>query len=388
MFQSFFTGLSGMFSFSKNLDNVSNNIANMNTPGFKGSDTFYSSLTSGSNSFGTQISGESQRFSTGEVRQTGNPGDIAIGGEGFFILLNEGEVQYTRAGQFKFNDDGILIDSVSGGEVASVNESGQLEVINISNARVLAPQATSSINFKGNLSSDMTSHDVSGIKVFNALGEEQELSVSFTNNTAVESGSWLVTVKDSNGVELHSGEIRFNTNGTPLSPHNTLKFETTDSNGGKSEIAMNFGNSNEFSHATSVSGGNSSTIQATVDDGYGIASLTTIDFSSDGTLKLNYSNGQIIDGPSIGLANFSNLSALEVVEGSVFRSSSDSSRVLGKPGESGMGNIMSESIELSNVDLSREFADMIIIQRGYQASSRILNVSNELLDQLYENTRG
>jgi flagellar hook protein FlgE len=388
MFQSFFNGLSGMFSFSKNLDNVSNNIANMNTPGFKGSDTFYKSLTSGDASFGTQISGQQQRFTAGDIRQTGNPGDLAIAGEGFFILLQDGQTQYTRAGQFVFNDDGFLVDSVSGGQVAAVNANGLLEPININNSRTIAPEATANISFKGNLSTDMTSHEVAGVTVFNELGEESKLSFEFTNNSAVTAGSWLVVVKDDAGVTIHSGEIRFGTDGTPTTNFNTIDFEITSSNGSKSPITVSFGDNASFANTTSVSGGNVSTIRATVEDGFGIGSLTTIAFGDDGVLKLNYSNGQSNDGPTLGLATFTNQSTLKLVAGSIFQASDISTRTVGQPGETGLGTIISESIELSNVDLSREFADMIIIQRGYQASSRILNVANQLYDQLFENTRG
>jgi flagellar hook protein FlgE len=388
MFQSFFNGLSGMFSFSQNLDNVSNNIANLNTPGFKGSDTFYKSLTSGDASYGTQVSGEQLRFSAGNITQTGNPGDLAISGDGFFILMQDGETQYTRAGQFVFDADGFLVDSSSGGQVASVNASGQLEPINISDVRTLEPQATSNISFAGNLSTDMTSHDVADVAIFNQLGEESNLSFSFANNSAVTAGSWLVTVTNAAGDTVHSGEIRFGADGTPAIGFNSLEFDVTDSNGGVTTLAVDFGESGSFAATTSVSGGDSSTLQASVENGYGLASLNSIEFSDDGVLKLNYSNGETIDGPTLALATFSNPTTLQVLQGSVFVAGDISGRTIGQPGEGSLGTIISESIELSNVDLSQEFADMIIIQRGYQASSRILNVANELLDDLYENTRG
>ena len=388
MFQSFFTGLSGMFSFSKNLDNVSNNIANLNTPGFKGSDTFYKSLTSGSNGVGTQIAGQQQRFEAGDIRQTGNPGDLAIGGEGFFILLNDGEVQYTRAGQFVFDQDGFLTDSATGARVAAVNDSGQLEPINIEQLNVLPPQATSSISFDGNLSTDMTSFTVTDVEVFDTTGAAQTLEFEFTNNSAVEAGSWLVEVRSSDGTVIHSGEIKFNPDGTPMNGDTGFDFDITDANGAANTISINIGEPGLFSATTSVSGSDSSTLSANVEDGYALSILTTVDFSADGTLQLNYANGETVEGPKLGLATFSDNSVLELVKGNVFRTTDSSQAKYSNPGQNGTGEIISESIELSNVDLSREFADMIIIQRGYQASSRILNVANQLLDQLYENTRG
>jgi flagellar hook protein FlgE len=387
MFQSFFTGLSGLFSFSRNLDNVSNNIANLNTPGFKGSDSFYSSLTSGGNPIGTQISGEQARLTQGEIRQTGNPGDLAISGNGFFILQQDGQTQYTRAGQFQFNDEGFLVDPASGAQVAAVNESGELEPINIDNFRVLAPEATSQVNFSGNLSSDQAVETISGITVFNGLGEEVSLNFEFTNNGATTPGSWNLVVTDDEGNTLATEEIRFNADGTPAQDFNELTLELTDSNGGVDAVRFSFGEPGSFANTTSVSGGDSSSVQATVVDGFEIGSLTSIDFDQRGQLQLNYSNGQSLDGPTLALATFTNESTLSIASGSRFEAADISTRSIGIAGDPGFGGIVSESIELSNVDLSREFADMIIIQRGFQASSRILNVSNELLDQLYENTR-
>ncbi len=388
MFQSFFTGLSGMLSFSKNLDNVSNNIANMNTPGFKASDTFYRSLTSGDTALGTQVSGQEQRFSSGDVRQTGNATDLAIAGESFFVLLENGDARYTRAGQFSFNDEGFLVDSVTGSQVAAVNDSGQLEPVSISNLRVLAPQATTEIAFTGNLSTDMNTVNIDGVTAFNGLGEQVTLNFQFTNNSATTAGSWTVLVTDSNGNTLHQDNILFDGNGTPVNNANSLSFDLTDSQGGTDTLNLSFGDGGAFSGSTSVSGGSTSTLQANVTDGHTIASLTGVSFTSQGQLQLTYSNGQVEDGPFLAVANFTDQSVLDLVEGSVFSSVDNSGLSIGKANSGGRGSIVAESIELSNVDLSREFADMIIIQRGYQASSRILNVANQLLDQLYENTRG
>ena len=332
MFQAFFTGLSGMFSFTKNLNNVSNNIANMNTPGFKGSDTFYRSLTGGESGIGTQIAGENQRFTNGEIRQTGKSGDLAIGGDGFFMLMQDGQVRYTRAGQFIFDEDGILIDSVTKAQVAAVNDSGQLEVINIGNKRVLAPSATTKVNFLGNLSTEDTTHEVGGIKVFNGLGEEVELKFTFTNNKAVLAGSWTVKIEDTKGNTLANGEIRFAADGTSVNDFSNLSLELTDSHGGKDTVTFSFGKNADFSNSTSVAGGADSTLQARVDDGSAVAALTSVKFEADGRLKLVYSNGKEVDGPALGIANFSDVSVLSVHQGSVFEAADIDGRTVGRGG--------------------------------------------------------
>src|SRR6478736_110832 len=112
MFQALFNSLSGLFSFSRSLNTVSNNVANMNTPGFRGSDAFFSNINGGR---GSRIAGEGLRTKAGDIRQTGNSTDLAVDGDGYFILRDtDGNFFYTRAGQFRFNDQGVLVDTVNG----------------------------------------------------------------------------------------------------------------------------------------------------------------------------------------------------------------------------------------------------------------------------------
>lgn len=389
MSQSFFTGLSGMLSFSKNLDNVSNNVANLNTPGFKASDTFYRSLTSGDSAVGTQVFGQENRFTAGDIRQTGNSTDLAISGSGFFVLLDEGEARYTRAGQFTFNSDGYLVDVVTGSKVAALNEGGSLSEVHINDHRVLSPTPSTSISFKGNLSTDVDEFLISEVDIFNTIGEKSTYSISFAKDTSEEAiaGSWLVEIRNSESVLLDSKIVRFSTDGTPVDKFNSLEMKLSTTPDAQL-INLEFGDPEKFNNSTSVSGGSTSTLAATVDDGYGLSNLTTVEFTSDGMLQYSYENGEKVDGATLALASFTNLKNLELDQGSIFKSTAGVNPNLGSPGVGGLGRIIVESIELSNVDLSREFADMIVIQRGYQASSRILNVSNELIDQLYESTRG
>ena len=111
-------------------------------------------------------------------------------------------------------------------------------------------------------------------------------------------------------------------------------------------------------------------------------------FTENGAIKFTYSNGESQTGPKLAIASFSNEKALELVGGAVFKADDNSSRIIGSAGDGRFGEIIGRSIEMSNVDLSQEFADMLIIQRGYQASSRVLNAADQLLEKLYENTRG
>lgn len=385
MLQAFYTGLSGMYSFSSNLDTVSNNIANMNTPGFRGADSFYSSLSFGDKGYGTQIDSLGYRFNAGDIRQTGNSTDLAIAGNGFFTLLKDEQVMYSRAGQFIFNDDGVLIDRISGAFVAALDESGELQHMDISKMQVMAPEATSKITLSGNLSSDSSTYSISGVSTYNLLGEQKQLTLRFEKITAVP-GSWKLTITDASSTQIHQGEVRFNADGSPTIGFNSINFELTDSRGGKSPVTIDLGVG--FGQTTSVSGGTTSTIKAKVEDGSALSQLQQVSFGANGALSLKYSNGKEKTHLRLAITDFGNKDDLELVEGSIFRSKDNSSQSIGRAGEGSFGKIAAQSLELSNVDLSKEFADMIIIQRGYQASSRMLNIANQMLEQLYENTRG
>lgn len=392
MFQSFYTGLSGMLSFSRSLDNVSNNIANMNTPGFRGADSFYRSLNQGGGNTntgaGVEISGLGFRFSNGEIRQTGNSTDLAINGMGFFTLLKNGETLFTRSGQFTFDDKGILIERGSNAAVAVLDGSNQPGVLDLSSMKQIAATATTKVTFTGNLSSTATSaHELASITTYNKLGEEVKLKLKFAQNTTIP-GAWTVTISGADGTVLQTSEIRFSADGTPTSGFNKISLPLKDSYGGTTPISLEFGEPGVFNKSTSIATGTTSSLVAKVEDGAAAGTLQDVTFDEGGVVKLKYSNSVTKDGPTLALMEINNKDALQQVDGATFRLVGKSEAVIGKAGKAGFGPIATKSLELSNVDLSKEFADMIIIQRGYQASSKILNVANSMLDQLFENTRG
>jgi flagellar hook protein FlgE len=384
MFQALFNSLSGLFSFSRSLDTVSNNVANMNTPGFRGSDSFFENVNGG---LGTRISGEGLRTSSGDIRQTGTPTDLAIDGNGFFILRDDnGNLFYTRAGQFRFNEDGLLVDSVTGYEVMAIDAAGNLQNIDLDGYRTLPPQATSNVRMVGNIAPGTPSLAIGSVQIYDTTGAMHTLSITLTDNSAVTPGSYLVNVKDETGATVGTGEIRFATDGTPLTGFNTMALNL--SYGGVAQtVTLNFGTPGAFDGATRLSG-LASNLGAQVTDGHPLLGITSLSFDDKGVMQLVYSSSEKRQGPQIALASFPNESALEMVGGRLIAGTSVLQREIGRPGEGVFGRIAGGSLELSNVDLTQEFADMIIIQRGYQASSRVMTVSNEMIEQLYNSTRG
>lgn len=391
MLQAFYTGLSGLNSYSQNLDNVSNNIANMNTAGYRGMDSFYQALggDSGKPGLGSQISGLGYRFSVGDIRQTGNDFDLAITGTGFFALLDDEQVFYTRTGQFEFNEDNVLVDKNTGFKVAGIDADGQLSEINLSNYLAIKPTATSKLTLTGNLSPLDDVHQISSAKMINALGEEVDLSIKFTNEKAIFPNQWKIEILDDTGNVLHTDSVKFGPDGTPEVGSGSFIFNLADSTGSTTPVDITVGSIGDFSAVTQTSAtGTDSNVALHAVDGKGVGQLVKRSFDAEGRVTLSYSNGDKTTPLTIAMVDFDDIRTLEVDAGTVFKASDTQSRVLGKAGEGRFKQLATSSIEMSNVDLSQEFADMLVIQRGYQASSRILNVANQMIEQLYENTRG
>lgn len=389
MFQALFNSLSGLFSFSRSLNTVSNNVANMNTPGFRGSDSFFSNIGGGR---GTRISGEGLRTDAGDIRQTGNTTDLAIEGDGYFILTDtDGNVHYTRAGQFRFNEEGLLVDSVSGYRVMAFDQAGNLTTIDMDNHRSIPAVATTEVRISGNINPNSATSAVNTITVFDAQGASHTLTATFTQNTTgtppvVVPGSFLVAVTDESGANVGNGEVRFNAGGALESGFTGMNVNLQIA-GVTQSIRFNFGTAGAFDGMTSLNV-TSSNLSARVTDGHGVLGVTEMKFNERGVLQFVYSASERRDGPQIALATFPNESTLRLDGGRLISGSTVTEREIGRPTQSGFGRIAGGSLEMSNVDLTQEFADMIIIQRGYQASSRVMSVSNEMLEQLYNSTRG
>jgi flagellar hook protein FlgE len=391
MLQAFFNGMSGLFSFSKGLNNVSNNVSNMNTPGYRGNDTFFRSVN-GQNgqSLGAEIAGTEMRVKAGESRQTGNSTDLAINGYGFFVLRNkQGDVYFSRAGQFQSDQQGFLVDTVTQHRVAGMNAAGSLTDINIKDLRTLAPTATTKVEMIGSLARTgptESSHTISSVQVYDQSGSPHALSIKFEPQLGLEN-SWTVTVTDAEGTTLTNSSITFGADGSPQAGFNTVDVPLTVG-GATQTITLDFGIPGSFNLASQVASGASHTLGARVVDGSPTASLSAYAFDEMGTLQFTYSNGEKRTGQQLALADFSDETALIPSEGSMYRSPTSIKPTYGRPGHAQFGRIQGGYIELSNVDLSQEFGDILIIQRGYQASSRVMTVSNEMLEQLYNGTRG
>jgi len=384
MLQGLFNGLSGLLGFSKDLDNIGNNISNMNTPGFRGSSAFFENLADGE---GTGLSQEFTNLSQGDLQQTGTGTDVAIQGKGLFVLRDaEGNTFYTRAGHFQFNSDGVLVDDNTSYHVAALNAGNGLADFSIANLQTLAPVASTSVKFTGNLSANDATQQVTGLQVYDASGGMHTLTATLTNNKATTANSWLVSVKDDSGNVVGSGQIRFDTTGALQAGYTGFNLSLAY-NGGNQTVALSFGTAGSFTGTTQINGG-ASNIGGKVADGHGVIGISGYSFDDTGTLQLTYADGEKKTGPTLALADVADEQELQLHGGALYTAPARLDVTYGKGTDAAFGSITGGSLESSNVDLTRELTEMIIVQRGYQASSRVLTVTDAMLQQLYSSTGG
>jgi flagellar hook protein FlgE len=391
MLESIFVGMSGLMGYSHGLRVIANNTANLNTPGFKGSslqfaDMFYANSTlSGGNSgfnrtqlgYGLNTYSTSLNFKQGELRQTGNDLDIAVDGQGLFMLKDkEGDLHYTRAGQFEFNDDGVLVSRTDGATVVALDGNGAQTEISLVDLRTNPAQATATVSFTGNLSSTEASKTLSDIKVIDASGGEHTLSLVFTRGAAPNQTTWSVAATEA-GASVGTGSITF-LNGNPTA--DTAKLSITYKPAGQAEQPLVFDFS---SQVTSFASGTSSTLAMTKQDGVLRGTISGVSFDDKGFLVVSYSNGKTANGARFALARFDAVSDVIATGDNQFAPTDSAAWHTGAAGANGFGTIRAGSIEISNVDLSQEFSDLVIMQRGYQASSQIISTANDMLQELF-----
>ena len=388
MLDSLYVGVSGLQGFSKGLRVISNNVTNLNTPGFKGAkqqfgDLFYQTVPGGASQgsmaqYGTGLSamGTSISYLPGEVRQTGNALDATIDGDGFFVLKTDAGAAYTRAGQFAFDENGVLVSRNGQHQVMGYNAAGGLGELSLNGLRFNPAKPTSEVDLTGILSSVTTEHTINSVKVIDGAGAEHVLKIVF-KRASEATPTWGVEVFDGT-TSVGSGNIRF-ADGHPVPGEDSVSFSYSPTGASATNIKLTLGE-----EATSFASGTTSTLAATSQDGYAAGSLTNVTFDAQGVMSLTYSNGQTGKGPQLAVARFDRIEVLEASGDSLFVSKDAAAARMGRPGEGGRGAIGAGQLELSNVDLSVEFSDLMVMQRGYQAASKIVSTANEMLQELFD----
>lgn len=386
MLDSIHVGVTGLLGYQQGLRTIANNTANLNTPGYKSAtlqftDLFYSGSATGGRDlrqgYGLDTAGTRLDFGQGDLRQTGNDFDLAVDGEGLFVLKDaQGDTRYTRAGQFGFDPDGVLVNKTDGSKVMGLDADGTPVEVKLDGLRFSAGKATTEIRFAGNLSSTGTQQTVGGVKVFDAAGGEHALTLKFTNTGTTTPGSWKVELFDEETL-VGTSEIVFE-GGEPTAGTRKVQFTYTPAGGTAQVLGLDFG-----ADVTSFASGSLSTLAMTTQDGHAAGNLTRVSFDASGTLVAAYSNGQTAKGPRLALGRFDSLDAVEALGGNAFGEANGIAWMLGAAGEGGFGAVRAGMLEISNVDLSREFSNLVVMQRGYQASSQVISTANDMLQELF-----
>jgi flagellar hook protein FlgE len=290
------------------------------------------------------------------------------------LVLQRGEeTVYTRTGSFEVNSDGFVVLSGTEYRLATLDANGKAQAVSIDALRTSKPSATTKITMADNLSSSATTFSVSDVKVYDPSGGQHTWQFTFDKDQSAAAGTWNVTIKDEAGTTVATKPITF-TNGVIDSQSAQVSI---------ADAAHGFTVNLDLTGVTSFSSGTVSTLRAASSDGFTTGTLTSVTVNTDGQLELGYSNSQKSQVGSVAIAEFRNPEALKQRSGGLFTSSGDSQHTIVQSGDPRVGKIQSRRLEASNVDLTTEFSDLILVQRGFQASSQIISVSNEMIQQLF-----
>lgn len=400
----FYHGLSGLNASSKNLDVIGNNIANSNTTGFKSSRAEFNEMVatamgaaSGDNAgIGVSVAAVAQQFTQGLILPTNNGLDMAINGDGFFVVNTSTGTAYTRSGNFQLNKSGELVtvngDKVMGYTVDPVT--GQRN--NVTPTELVFPTgapipAKSTENVKAILNLDARANLAAGdptatppieptpratygtsLQVYDSLGAAHPATVYFEKTGP---NSWNVFSDLTSTTPI--GSMTFNNDGTLASATpSPLQLSITPSTGA-APLTVSF----DLSKTTQY--GSSWSVAKLTQDGYASGELTDVQVSSDGVLMAQYSNGVTRAEAQIALAKFANVQGLIPDGNNNWIASNDSGApVLGAAGDGTFGVIQGNALEQSNVDLTAELVNMMTAQRAYQANAQTIKTQDQIFSTL------
>lgn len=405
MFTSFSTALSALGAHSTAIDVVGNNLANLNTPGFKASVvSFYDLVTQ---SLGAGL-GETQvgfgvarpltlrQFSQGAIQTSTGPLDAAIQGDGFLVLKNaSGGTIYGRGGNLQVSKTGALLtatgERVQGwvGENGVVDTNGPTGDITIPVGTLRPATATQNISFDMNLDATATAGPppdtfAGSIEIFDSLGVSHIISVNFEKTANPGEWAYSVSIPDadvSSPLTPVTGTISFDTSGRLASPAVTDAMPTLAITGlasGAADMNVTWGLFNGASSRLTQFA-QTSAISAVSQDGNPAAQLIRVGLGDSGAVLAQYSNGQQVKVGQLAMASVRNPESLLSVGNNAYQLSARSALpAIGLPGTGGRGTILGGAIENSTVDIAREFTNLIILQRGYQANSRVVTTVDEI----------
>ena len=406
MIGSLFAGVSGLNANATAMSVIGDNIANVNTTAFKSNRASFANILSQSlegstgNNIGRGVEfwGTSPVWSQGSLETTNNPTDLAINGRGFFIVKHPetGKVYYTRAGEFRFdkvgnlaNADGLVVQGWNLAEGQSAP--GPTENINIPGGSTSSPKATKTLTAGINLDAGKSTGSEAdpsystSLTVYDSLGNDIVLQINFWKKSEGTWG-WKADVPKTIGsVTQSSEELKFSEDGT-LEDGTDPEIEIELTNGAKTPQTITWdlydddtGKTN--GDVTQYSSPCTTTFQT--QDGRSAGTLQSISVDEEGVITGVYSNGETKPLYQIALVDFQSYWGLARTGKNLYSESLASGQpVKGTAGSGSLGTISANSLEMSNVDLASEFVKMITTQRAFQANSRVITTSDEILADL------
>lgn len=432
MMRSLFSAIAGLRNHTTYMDVVGNNLANVNTTGYKASRLTFSDLLSqtiaagsapqaglgGVNGkqvgLGSQVGSIDILEAQGSLQSTGKDTDLAISGSGFFILKDGSSAQhFTRDGAFDLDATGRLVSPGTGLKVQGFNATngvisltGGLQDLVIPLGESTVAGQTASANFAGNLNARSQVGDVAqaSLTVVDSQGAAHLVTVTFTNASA---NNWTITATTTDPslvagasatnpqtLTLNSTSLVFDSNGVLTTPAPTgnpptqtltlnvgpttdtaATFGTVTNNVSSNTVSLDFTKLSQLAELSEVS--------MTQQDGFQAGTLSSFRVSPSGGITGIYTNGHTRLLGQLALANFQNPGGLSRISQNMFDESPSSGPALtGVPGAGGLGVTSSGNLEASNVDLSREFTNMIIGHRGFEANARVISTADSMLEVL------
>jgi flagellar hook protein FlgE len=399
----FSTAISGIKAAQANLDVISNNIANASTVGFKASraqfaEIYASSVSGGSNAGqGVELTEIRAEFSQGSLDFTGSGLDLAISGDGFFIVSNGGASEYTRAGSFKVDRDGFLTNEAGNrlqgyqgnSDGVITGELGDLFI----DTTLVDPKVTSKVAITSNLdsreatptttpfaSTDPTSYNsTTSTTIYDSLGNSHVLQLYYVKTATAN--TWDVYTSVDGGTPPAATQISFDPDGTLAATSNNSIAITTPaaellSAAGVATGAADLTYTVDILATTQL--GTDFSVNSAIQDGYGAGQLISFEFDDSGTAFARYTNGQSRAIGQVALASFRNNNGLQPVGGSNYVESFGSgSPNIGAPGNSGRGDIQASAVEQANVDITQELVNLIVAQRNFQANAQVISTEDQ-----------
>jgi flagellar hook protein FlgE len=405
MIRSMYAAISGLRNHQTMMDVVGNNIANVNTTGYKASSAVFTDVLSqtlngggapsaaigGTNpaqvGLGSRLGAINTDFSQGSMQRSGRITDFAIQGDGFFVVNQGGAQMFSRAGSFSLDGSGNIVNNEGGfmmgwmpDAAGNVNSNGPLQRLTIPTGALIPPRATDSVNMTGNLPAGSATGTAvaTSINVYDNQGKAIQLNLTYTKTA--NPGEWAITGTQGSpaaAVAMTNTTITFNNAGVLVAgPAPTVTAGSIPNLGA---VTVNLGNPGD--PVTQFGAGAS--ILARTQSGYGAGSLESFSMGRDGSLVGSYSNGETRAIGLVAMAAFANPQGLEKMGSSSFRVSANSGAAeIGTAGTGGRGTLLQGTLEMSNVDLAQEFTGLIVAQRGFQANSRVITTSDEMLQEV------